>query len=181
MPKEPPFDVWYKDNYKRIVRLVSFKTMNKEVAKDIVSDIMIGIYEKYLTIDDIDAYINSSISKRTNLYHRAKYKNVSIDEQNIQIKFFKNVVDPEYLNTVNTLEAELSNVLGSLSEQDREIYLLYRSNTLTKKALLEAYTMNRYTFDILIDRVDSQIKRLMPSQNLFNTTPKPNSKYNERG
>lgn len=37
------------------------------------------------------------------------------------------------------------------------------------------------TFDILIDRVDSQIKRLMPSQNLFNTTPKPNSKYNERG
>ena len=115
------FETLYHAYWKRLIQFVYKKTKNDELAKEIVQDLFVDIWERRhsLEITHLENYLFSSAKYKIIAHYKEKILD-SIDD--IEIEDFSTA----YQIWVNDLQAQLNEAIEQLPDKTKTIFILNR-------------------------------------------------------
>jgi RNA polymerase sigma-70 factor (family 1) len=126
----------FNEHFKAIRNFIYFKTSDPDLADDLAQDTFIKLWENRAKID----------RKTLKAYLYTIAGNLSINQlkrQQLQYKFAKTVVNrvddasPEYLAQMKEYEQKLQDVIASIPEGSREVFLMNRLEDMKYREIAE--------------------------------------------
>lgn len=138
--KRPPYEVFYSENYQRVLHYVRSKIGNDEDAEDLVSEIFLYCYKHYEDYDpeksSITTWLYLILNSRVKNYYRdhvafADYEAVADTMQDLSIDMDEGV----YLEQ---LHSALMKAIGTLPDRQQKIVMMryfqnYSSEEIAKR------------------------------------------------
>lgn len=156
------FEVLFKKLYPRLKDFASKVVKDDDIAKDIVQDVFIKVWEKKKTIEtiNIEAFIFKSVKNQclTHIKHLKIVDNVNTNLTNLseveelyRIDFIRN--EP-YILIEKELQTQIETVVNKLPLQCKNVFLLSRIDGLKNREIAEK-------LDINIKNVERHITRAL--------------------
>jgi RNA polymerase sigma-70 factor (sigma-E family) len=138
------FELWYAENFERLVKLAYLLVGSQEAARDLTQDAMVRVLRKWRTIDHPDHYARRAVVNACNSHHRRR----ALARRHPQ-------PGPESYE----LEAqELSDALAQLPPRQRAALVLRYWGDLPEADIADAIGVKRSTVASLLRRAHAQLK-----------------------
>lgn len=123
--EKPPFEVFYREYYLRILNYIHSKLGNRTEAEDLTSEIFVYCYEHYDAFDPLKSSLTTWIfliaGCRLKNYYRDKKENVDYSE--LEEYLFVEDKDMERAVYLMQLRKHIAKVLEQLPEKQRDIII----------------------------------------------------------
>jgi RNA polymerase sigma-70 factor, ECF subfamily len=161
------FEVLFKKLYPRLKDFASKVVKDEDIAKDIVQDVFIKLWEKKKTVEtiNIEAFIFKSVKNQclTHIKHLKIVENVNSNLSNLseveelyRIDFVRN--EP-YILIEKELQIQIESVVDLLPSQCRNVFMLSRVDGMKNREIAEKLGINIKNVERHITRALREFKK----------------------
>lgn len=164
------FDMFYHSYYKQVFRYTYYILKDTSACREVVSNIFFSIWS-YRTslpkVQSVDAYLYTVSRNECRKYisEKQNYNNVSIDEIPLPIEIADDE-SPEERLIKEELETAISEIISTLPEKCRIIFMMSRNDGLANSEIAERLSISESTvrgqIKIAVDKLTLRIKELFP-------------------
>ena len=140
--KNVRFKRLYNDWGQALFRFIYHKIGDKAQAEDLVQDLFVKVWEKLDEIKDDQATNYLFTMAKNSLINRANHEKV-VDKYTSQLKVVTNVETPAYQLEYSEYQKEVQAAIDSLSEGQKEVFLLSRIEGLKYREIAELLNISQ--------------------------------------
>jgi RNA polymerase sigma-70 factor (family 1) len=161
------FEILYMRHWSSLIDTAYRRLQSREKAEDMVQEIFISFYQKR-------QFLEITVSVQAYLYQALKYKILNeFRSENIRISyqkslFLKDVCKNDFANEIDAkdLNKKIDNILASLPEKCRRVFILSRHGNKTNKDISQDLKISVSTVEKHIGKALKTIKFLLPEYRL---------------
>lgn len=164
MANTSPYETWYSRSYSRLMRYTRIKLKGVAYPEDMAADIFMDMFSKFGEIQNPDAYFFKAIIRIKQKEALKKFNTEHMNENHEATTWrLIEFQDPAFQMEAEEISDRFNSLISTLSNNDREVYLSYRSNTLSSAQIREHYHLTDYTFRQLVYSVDQKLAAIFPT------------------
>lgn len=164
------FDMFYHSYYKQVFRYSYYILKDTTACREVVSNIFLSVWNyrsSLVKVQSIDAYLYTIARNECKKYfaENQNYDNVSLQEIPVQIEITDDE-SPEERLIKEELEKAVSEIISTLPEKCRIIFMMSRNEGLANSEIAERLSISESTVrgqvKIAVDKLTLRIKELFP-------------------
>ncbi|WP_106828488.1 RNA polymerase sigma-70 factor [Parabacteroides pacaensis] len=170
---QPAFNAFYDLFYLQVYRFCFYYLQNREVCKEVVSDVFFSIWKsrvKLQAIHNIDVFLYVVAKNAALNYLRKDLPDTYIPIENLPIHKEKDDDTPENNLESSEIEELLKEIIHKLPPKSRLIFLMVRQEGMKYREIAQMLGLTESTvrvqMKIAIDKITAQIKLYYPNLTL---------------